>query len=94
MLPITGYPSYPFWSPDSRFIGFFLLGDTNDQLKKFDVSSGAQLSICNVKIPVAGGTWSPNGTILIAQAIDIYRDQLPAGNHAASWIRNRRVRPD
>jgi eukaryotic-like serine/threonine-protein kinase len=79
MLPIGGYPSYPFWSPDSRFIGFFLLGDTNDQLKKFDLSSGAQVGICNVKTPVAGGTWSPNGTILIAQAIDIYRVSAAGG---------------
>jgi serine/threonine protein kinase len=52
---------YPFWSPDSRFIGFFTTG----KLKKIDVQSGSIQTICDAPTG-RGGTWSPDGTILLA----------------------------
>jgi eukaryotic-like serine/threonine-protein kinase len=52
----------PFWSPDSRWIGFF----TPLKLKKSEVASGATLDLCDApKIPAAG-TWGARGTILFA----------------------------
>lgn len=55
--------SYPFWSPDSDYIGYF----TETQLKKIRASGSPPQVICDVRIG-RGGSWSPGGTILFAQA--------------------------
>ena len=49
----------PFWSPDSRFLGFFSGG----KLKKVDVTGGPPQTICDAP-GGADGTWGPDGTIL------------------------------
>ena len=49
----------PFWSPDSRFLGFFAEG----KLKKVDVSGGPPQKICDAP-GGADGSWSPEGVIL------------------------------
>src|SRR5262249_17825926 len=54
-----------FWSPDSRFVGYFSGGGR--VLRKIDAAGGLSISICNLPIGVlaAGGTWSQAGVILI-----------------------------
>jgi Tol biopolymer transport system component len=52
---------FPFWSPDSRFIGFF----ANDRLKKIPVSGGPALTICGAA-EGRGGAWTREGSILFA----------------------------
>jgi Tol biopolymer transport system component/predicted Ser/Thr protein kinase len=49
----------PFWSPDSRFLGFISGG----KLKKIDVAGGPPQTICDAP-GGADGTWSPDGVIL------------------------------
>ncbi len=49
----------PFWSPDSRFLGFFAEG----KLKKVEVSGGPPQKICDAP-GGADGSWSPEGVIL------------------------------
>jgi serine/threonine protein kinase/Tol biopolymer transport system component len=49
----------PFWSPDSRFLGFFAEG----KLKKIEVSGGPPQKICDYATG-ADGSWSPAGVIL------------------------------
>ncbi len=49
----------PFWSPDSRFLGFFAEG----KLKKVEASGGPPQKICDAATG-ADGTWSPEGVIL------------------------------
>src|SRR6185295_6494766 len=49
----------PFWSPDSRFIGFFAGG----KLKKVEASGGPPQKICDYPTG-SDGTWSPAGVIL------------------------------
>jgi Tol biopolymer transport system component len=56
-------PSGPFWSPDSRFIGFFAEG----KLKTIDAAGGPPQVLCNVSAP-RGGAWNRDGTILFATA--------------------------
>jgi len=56
---------HPFWSPDSRRIGFFADG----KLKIVDPVSGNVRMLCDapsVSTFSFGGTWSPNGTIVFA----------------------------
>ena len=51
--------TYPFWSADSRSIGFFAAG----KLKRVDVGGGSPAELCAVT-GGRGGTWSANGVIL------------------------------
>jgi serine/threonine protein kinase len=60
-LPGTEGVEYPFWSPDSRSIGFFASG----KLKKIDASGGPALTICDAG-QGRGGTWNAAGIILFA----------------------------
>ncbi len=58
----TQSANLPFWSPDSRFIGFFADGS----LKKIEVAGGPVTMICEVAVPL-GATWNREGVILFAQ---------------------------
>jgi eukaryotic-like serine/threonine-protein kinase len=59
-MEISGSPTPPFWSPDSRFIGFFAGG----KLKKVEASGGPPQTLCD--LPAArGGTWNRDGVILV-----------------------------
>jgi eukaryotic-like serine/threonine-protein kinase len=52
----------PFWSPDSRFLGFFADG----KLKKIEVSGGPPNTLC-AAADIVGGTWSRDGVIVYAR---------------------------
>ncbi len=51
----------PFWSPDSRFIGFIAGG----KLRKIEVGSEASVTLCDVG-NVTGCTWNRAGVILFS----------------------------
>jgi len=51
----------PFWSPDSRNVGFFASG----KLKKIDISGGSPQVVCDVR-RAAGGSWNRDGVIIFA----------------------------
>jgi eukaryotic-like serine/threonine-protein kinase len=56
----------PFWSPDSRFVGFFSGG----KLKKIDISGGLAETICDIGGDFApGGSWNRDGIILFAHHV-------------------------
>jgi Tol biopolymer transport system component len=57
----TDGASSPFWSPDSRFLGFFAGG----KLKKIEVSGGPPITLCDAP-DNRGGTWSRDGVIVFA----------------------------
>ena len=79
MQPLAGTEdgSFPFWSPDSRFIGFFSRG----KLKKIEVTGGPAQTLCDAPDP-RGGTWNADGVIVFApKAADVlYR--VPAAGGA------------
>jgi serine/threonine protein kinase len=52
----------PFWSPDSRSIGFFAHGS----VKRVEVTGGFPQTICVAAVPkdLGSGTWGRDGTIL------------------------------
>ena len=60
-LPGTENTGAAFWSPDSRWIGF-AQGRT---LKKIDVQGGPPLVIAELATDFGGGSWSPQGVILV-----------------------------
>jgi eukaryotic-like serine/threonine-protein kinase len=55
----TGRASYPFWSPDSRSIGFFAAA----KLKTIDMAGGPAREIADAGLG-HGGTWSSEGIIV------------------------------
>jgi serine/threonine protein kinase len=54
--------SFPFWSPDSKFIGFFASG----KLKKIDVNGGPPQILADASGDPRGGSWAPDGTIIFS----------------------------
>jgi Tol biopolymer transport system component len=62
-LPGTQDASFPFWSPDGRFLGFFAEG----KLKKIDLAGGPALTLCDAT-DGRGGSWNQNDVILFAPA--------------------------
>jgi Tol biopolymer transport system component len=75
-LPETDGASFPFWSPDGRFIGFFAGG----KLKKIDVSSGSRQTLCDAQAG-RGGTWNRDGVIVFAPGFSsaLYRISAAGG---------------
>ena len=51
--------TYPFWAPDSRFIGFF----ADDKLKKIAVPSGSVTTVSE-ECTDRGAAWNKDGTML------------------------------
>jgi eukaryotic-like serine/threonine-protein kinase len=58
-LPGTDGASYPFWSPDSRQIGFF----TSNALRIADVAGRSVMDLCTIE-QGRGGTWNNRGEIV------------------------------
>jgi len=56
--------TFPFWSPDSRYIGFFAEG----WIKKIEVTGGPAKKLCEAGIPW-GGAWSNTGVILFRRPV-------------------------
>ncbi len=52
---------YPFWSPDSRYVGFA----SDGKLKKVAVAGGPPVVLCPAS-NMKGGTWNRDGVILFA----------------------------
>jgi serine/threonine protein kinase/Tol biopolymer transport system component len=51
----------PFWSPDSRYIGFF----ADAKVKKIERTGGPVQTLCDA-LGGMGGTWNPKGDILFS----------------------------
>ncbi|MBI3447654.1 MAG: serine/threonine-protein kinase [Acidobacteria bacterium] len=69
--------SYPFWSPDGRFIGFFADG----KLKKIDVARATVQVIADARTG-RGGTWNRDGVIVFspdANTTGLYRVSASGG---------------
>ncbi len=62
-LPGTENAIFPFWSPDSRSLGFFADG----KLKTIDLNGGSPVVLSDAPIG-RGGAWGPGGVILFSAA--------------------------
>jgi len=60
-IPGTEGATWPFWSPDSRFIAFFADG----KLKKVDAAGAPPLTLCDA-IRGRPGSWNRDGVILFS----------------------------
>jgi eukaryotic-like serine/threonine-protein kinase len=65
LLTGTEEAQYPFWSPDSRSIGFFADG----KVKTIDAGGGPVFTLADAPFG-RGGAWSKNGEILFSPSIN------------------------
>ena len=78
-VPISGTATArdPFWSPDSRSVGFFAQG----KMKRVSAEPGSAASpvqtLADAPDP-RGGTWSPEGVIVFARNIEDGLYRVPA----------------
>src|SRR5262249_30199586 len=63
-MPTTEDALFPFWSPDSHYIGFFAQG----KLKKIAAGGGPSQPLCEASFG-GGGTWNGDDVILFSTAL-------------------------
>ena len=84
-LPGTEGASYPFWSPESHFLGFFAGG----KLRKIELSGGPVQTLCDAGAPL-GGAWNRDGVIIFAhQGTGLSRVSATGGSVATVTTTNR-----
>ena len=66
--------TYPFWSPDSKALGFFQQG----KLKRVALAEGVPTSLCDA-VNTRGGTWGANGVIVFAPVAGGGLERVSAG---------------
>ncbi len=74
-------PTFPFWSPDGKYIGFFSAG----KLKKVALAGGPVQVLCDAP-EGRGASWSPRGVIIFTPNIREPLYKVPEGGGAAEKI--------
>ena len=72
-LPGTDEAMYPFWSPDSREIGFFASG----KMRRIDATGGPPQIVCDA-LNGRGGAWSRDGVIVFTPTTSAALMRVPA----------------
>ncbi|MSO60862.1 MAG: hypothetical protein EXQ50_02020 [Acidobacteria bacterium] len=82
-VPATEGATWPFWSTDSRSVGFFAGG----KLKKIDIAGGPAVTICDATNG-RGGAWSRTGVIVFAPntASGLQQVSASGGTPAAATV--------
>jgi len=81
--PLAGTDNamFPFWSPDSRSLGFFAQG----KLRIIDASGGAVQTLADAPQP-RGGAWGADGTILYTPLPTSGMFRIPAAGGTPSLV--------
>jgi Tol biopolymer transport system component len=80
-LPGTEDASFPFWSPDSRYLAFY----TDDKLKKILATGGPSLTLCDAPSG-RGGSWNQDDVIIFAPNFEGPLHRVAAAGGAATAI--------
>ena len=78
-LPGTAGASFPFWSPDGRWVAFFAEGE----LRTVAADGGPVTTVAAALVP-RGGAWAPDGTILFAADPGVLYRVAPGGGPPAA----------
>jgi Tol biopolymer transport system component len=84
LLSGTEDASFPFWSPDSRSLGFF----AQNKLKKIDVAGGPPLTLCDASggAGARGGSWSRDGMIVFTPSTNSPLFRVPTAGGAPAPV--------
>ncbi len=74
-------PTFPFWSPDGKYIGFFSAG----KLKKVALAGGPVQVLCDAP-EGRGASWSPRGVIIFTPNIREPLYKVPEGGGSPQKI--------
>ena len=85
ILPGTEEGAFPFWSPDSRSIGFF----TSGKLKRIDMEGDLVQVLADVTGSPRGGTWGSSGIILYTPGTSSELYQVPASGGTPKKVTER-----
>jgi Tol biopolymer transport system component len=66
----------PFWSPDSRSVGFYSGGGN---LRRLDIGGGLPQTLASA-VDISRGTWSSDGTILFSRDGSLFRIAASGGD--------------
>jgi Tol biopolymer transport system component len=82
LLTGTEDAAAPFWSPDSRFVGFF----AQNRLKKIDLRGGPPQTLCDCDVSpdARGGAWNRDDVILFARSAASGLDRISAASGTAT----------
>ena len=75
--------SPPFWSPDSRSLGFFAQGE----LRRLHLGTGHVQKVCAAPVGT-GGAWSKDGVILFSPGVQESLFRVPADGGASERVTN------
>jgi Tol biopolymer transport system component len=79
-VPGTEEASAPFWSPDSRSIGYGAGG----RIKRVDTATGVSRTVCDVTgADYFGGTWNHDNTIVFSSGLALLRVAAEGGQPTA-----------
>jgi eukaryotic-like serine/threonine-protein kinase len=79
-IPGTDSATYPFWSPDSRYLAF---ATPDNILRKADlIRGGPPVTVTSLPRPLRGGTWNEQGVIVfgVNGPDSLYRVPAAGGN--------------
>src|SRR5688572_12242585 len=76
-----GTTAAPFWSPDSRSIGYF----SDGEVRRVEISGGPPRTIAEAVQPL-GGTWNADGVILFSADAGAGLYKVPASGGARSLV--------
>jgi Tol biopolymer transport system component len=77
----TDGASFPFWSPDSRSVGFF----TNETLSRIDIDGGTPRAIVRAAVGT-GGTWNRDGVIVFTTVPDAPLQRVSAAGGKPAFL--------
>jgi hypothetical protein len=80
-LSNTDGATFPFWSPDSKSIGFF----ANGNLYRIDIDGASPRALAVAPVG-AGGSWNRNGDILFTLVPDAPLSRVSAGGGASERL--------
>jgi eukaryotic-like serine/threonine-protein kinase len=75
----------PFWSPDSRYIGFGV--QSSLKLMRVEASGGLPQIVCNLRFSFTGGSWNSDGVIIFSDNGRLFRVSAAGGTPTTAGSR-------
>ena len=85
-IPGTESASYPFFSPDGQWLGFF----ADSKLKKVALSGGAPVILTEIPSPLAAASWGADDTIVVRAHTNSVLFQVSADGGSLEALTTRR----